>query len=75
MAAEIRFCAVEGGVLESVIHYIKRHILELPNQITVVLGHEIQTHQTSHVQPTGPCRDPVSAVFGFPGNRNIGKLH
>ena len=45
MAAEIRSCAVKGGVLESAIHYINRHILELPNQITVVLGHEIQTSE------------------------------
>ena len=34
MAAEIRSCAV----LESAIHYIKGHILELSNQITVAIS-------------------------------------
>ena len=47
MAAEIRSYAVKGGVAESAIHYINQHILELPNQITVVLGHEIQTSDQS----------------------------
>ena len=47
MAAEIRSCTVKGGVLESAIHYINGHILELPNQITVVLGNEIQTSDVS----------------------------